>query len=355
VNSYTILAPSLSRGGAESMAYKYGRYLISRGHDVTFLLLEDRIDKRYRDVESEIIGAGSLKSSFFKLLFYKGDNERTHISLIPFYTFLFQITRFLRMDFGYKYIYTVHNNLDQDLPKKGIHALVRIWYLISLRKSRNVYAVCRELALELNRLDIRCSTISNVTDWKFDPTLGKRQVQDPMNIVMVGRLDYQKDYDYAFKFFESLVDNGIQFSVDIYGEGPEKNHIESIVKDKANLDVTVKGYSDDLENLLHDEKYGVLLLSSRYEGFGLVLIEALYKGIFPVSRDCDFGPREIISHGVGHLLPYEFKSDAVQGFIQVMKEWSSYSEEERLIRINEAKCKIEASIGDEWAQLESLQ
>lgn len=354
MNSYTILAPSLSRGGAESMAYKYGQYLVGRGHDVKFLLLEDRIDKRYQGVDVEVIGTDSLKLSFFKMLFYKGDRERIHISLIPFYTFLYQVSRFLRLEFGYRYIYTVHNNLDQDLPKKGVHALIRMWYLFSLRRSRNVYAVCRELTVELNRLGIRCSTISNITDWKYHPTVCSRQFLDPMKIVMVGRLDYQKDYNYAFAFFKALVNRGVDFSVDIYGEGPEINNLQSMIEDNPSLDVTLKGYSDNLEEIFNSEEYGVLLLSSRYEGFGLVLIEALYKGIFPVSRDCDFGPREIISCGVGYLLPYDFQYDAVKDFIRELKDWSSYSMGERVKLIDEARSKIEASIGEEWAQLESL-
>ena len=48
----------------------------------------------------------------------------------------------------------------------------------------------------------------------------------------------------------------------------------------------------------------IFAMTSRFEGFGLVLLEAMSFGLAPAAFDCDFGPREIITEGVdGFLVP----------------------------------------------------
>ena len=87
------------------------------------------------------------------------------------------------------------------------------------------------------------------------------------------------------------------------------------------------GYAEDVE-----EKYleaSIFALSSRYEGFGLVLIEAQAKGLPCISFNCKEGPREIIDNGVngflieeGNIDQYAEKLLMLMGDLELRKAFS---------------------------------
>jgi glycosyltransferase involved in cell wall biosynthesis len=88
----------------------------------------------------------------------------------------------------------------------------------------------------------------------------------------------------------------------IYGEGEDREKLQGMIDSYGLDNVFLAGYSDDLGKEM--DKASIFVLSSRYEGFGLVLAEAMAKGIPAISFDCPSGPSEIISHDKnGFLVP----------------------------------------------------
>lgn len=119
-------------------------------------------------------------------------------------------------------------------------------------------------------------------------------------VIAVGRYTYQKGFDLLVEAWKLVVDKHPDWSLHVYGEG-DRTELEQRIKE---LDLTksfmVNGRTDSII-----EKYlesSIFVLSSRYEGFGMVLTEAMSCGVPPVSFACPSGPRDIITHGVDGLL-----------------------------------------------------
>ncbi len=146
------------------------------------------------------------------------------------------------------------------------------------------------------------STIPNMVSVVPEPYKGF----GTKRIISVGRLDKQKGYDLLLlaltKVLPIVQDDG--WHVDIYGEGPELGILMSM-SSKLSLDkfVHFKGYTSAIEKEYATSEFYVM--SSRYEGFPMVLLEAAACGLPIVSFDCPEGPSVLLGNGGGILVPRE--------------------------------------------------
>lgn len=154
---------------------------------------------------------------------------------------------------------------------------------------------------------------------------------DTYRIITAGRLCKQKGFDFlikAWKIIEEDKDIDKRWRLDIYGEGEEKEHLEGlIVKNKLNR-IYLKGYTNNLEEEMINSS--LFVLSSRYEGFGLVLLEAQAKGLPCISFNCKEGPAEIIDDGVNGFLVNEEDVEALAEKMKILMN-------SRELRVNFAK------------------
>ncbi|WP_339980564.1 glycosyltransferase [Fusobacterium necrophorum] len=114
--------------------------------------------------------------------------------------------------------------------------------------------------------------------------------------LMVSRLDTsQKDFDTLFHAFYKAKKEGLQDKLYLIGEGvaekelKEKVHTLGLEKEILFLGLQKNPYPW----MTHSK---LLVHSSRAEGFGLVLVEALACGRMVITSDCPVGPREILNH-----------------------------------------------------------
>lgn len=123
-------------------------------------------------------------------------------------------------------------------------------------------------------------------------------------IVGVGRLHPAKDFATLIKAFSQLR-KARQARLIILGEGQERDSLEALMQELGIVDdVSLPGFVDNpYDYLIHARLF---VLSSRWEGFPNVLVEALAHGCPVVSTDCESGPAEILEDGqYGPLVPLQ--------------------------------------------------
>ena len=114
-------------------------------------------------------------------------------------------------------------------------------------------------------------------------------------VIAAGRHSYDKGFDLLVEAWKIVHETHPNWHLKIYGAGDAGSLIQQVselnLEETCHVESPVKNIS---EKFLESSIY---VLSSRFEGFGLVLIEAMSCGLPPVAFDCPFGPREIISDG----------------------------------------------------------
>ena len=123
-------------------------------------------------------------------------------------------------------------------------------------------------------------------------------------VIFVGRLCEQKGLEYLIKTWEIVSRKHKDWTLHMYGEGEQKTMLNHLIQESG-LENTVIVHQPTLQIM---EKYlesSIFLLTSRFEGFGMVLIEAMACGVPVVSFDCPWGPADIINDGEdGFLVEY---------------------------------------------------
>lgn len=120
-------------------------------------------------------------------------------------------------------------------------------------------------------------------------------------IVSCGTLDNIKRFDHVVETAGIVFAKHPDWCWHIYGDGPEKNNLEKMIGEKhLENNVFLKGYETDKSIIFGDKSF--MVLTSRFEGFGMVLIEAMQYHLPVISYDIKYGPKEIVNSDENGLL-----------------------------------------------------
>jgi glycosyltransferase involved in cell wall biosynthesis len=140
----------------------------------------------------------------------------------------------------------------------------------------------------------------------------KNDAPDIINVLFVGRLDFQKDPLTLLKSFEYFISNynGIKKVIlEIVGDGPDRPELEKYVFDSKilNNNVIFHGWSNSVDSFF--EVADIFISTPRYEAFGFVFIEAGYYNLPIIATNVE-GVPEVVSHNMGGILcnRYDFIS-----------------------------------------------
>lgn len=118
-------------------------------------------------------------------------------------------------------------------------------------------------------------------------------------VIAVGRLDYQKGFDRLVKIWEMVKKDPIakDWILDIYGQGEWREMLLAMIAERGLQDsLHINKPTDKIEHEYANSS--IIAMTSYYEGFGMVLVEAMSCGVPAIAFDCKCGPSDIIKDGV---------------------------------------------------------
>ena len=131
-------------------------------------------------------------------------------------------------------------------------------------------------------------------------------------VLAVGRLDYQKGFDRLIKIWKIISDGGnaTLWHLDIFGQGEWRGMLEEMIE-AAGLQssVTLNAPVKDIRS--EYTRSSILVMTSHYEGFPMVMAEALSCGLPVVSFDCKCGPKDMIANGENGILVRDGDTEAM--------------------------------------------
>ena len=119
-------------------------------------------------------------------------------------------------------------------------------------------------------------------------------------VLAVGRLHEQKGFDLLLQVWQPIEDKYPEWQLRIVGEGPERIELETQIKNLHLQHVSLAGRTADVAK--EYAAASLFVLSSRYEGLPLALIEAMWCGTPCVAFDCPQGPAELLADSRGWLV-----------------------------------------------------
>src|SRR5690606_19607980 len=166
----------------------------------------------------------------------------------------------------------------------------------------------------------------------------------------IGRLVYQKGFDDLLRAFAEVHAKMPELNLLILGNGPLEADLRALAHELNISDhVHLIGFRPNPIDYM--KRASLFVMSSRHEGFGNVLVEALSAGIPVVSTDCDYGPSEILEQGrYGALVPVGDVSSlalAIETALEILPD--------RVALQTRAKTFSPASIADRYLTVLGIQ
>jgi len=242
-----------------------------------------------------------------------GKNENKYLKILKLPLFAFRYYKFIKKEkievsFSFLYVPNLINVLAKRLFRlkskvilsersnilfqpKPIKFLVKYLYKYSDIVIPNSIGSERTLVSQFSVNPNKIKTINNPII--INQIKGTNSKKNIFTFISVGRLIDVKNFELLIRAF-SKIKSKIKTELIIVGDGKEELNLKNLVK-KENIGdkVIFSGFVNNISDFYR--RSDCFVLTSRYEGFPNVILEALSYGLPVISTDCKFGPREILS------------------------------------------------------------
>ena len=225
----------------------------------------------------------------------------------------------------------------------------RDWqYLQQTKNLDQVVVLTKNAQIEWKKTHNNVCIINNPSpfatiNYKIDDKEYKRAIA-------IGRLEDQKGFDLLIESWKKVYDIHPNWKLDIFGEGSKKDVLQNMISENC-LDqvITLKGITRNVQQELLTSDFYVM--SSRYEGLPMVLLESIANGLPIVSFDCPTGPAEIVENNDCGVLALNGNINDLSEKIIYMIESVDIRKEMSAVAIEKSKkYSIELIMG-QWVDL----
>lgn len=336
-----IFLMDLRGGGAERVMLNLATGFASQGMKVDLVLVQSTGEyTKQIPATLNVISLDSprLTASLFKLiLYFKKQKPKALISALEDTNLIAILARQIART-PTKLIVTVHNHLSHEvkystqLKRKIVPYLIRWMYCYA----DAVVGVSEGVVQDLLKFGSQKSKTHVIYNPIVTPDLLSK-IKDPLDnswfkskeipvIVAVGRLNRQKDFGTLIHAFSQVIKHRPARLV-ILGDGEEREKLESLIQ-KLNLTDQVALLNFVANPYIYMRDSALLVLSSAWEGFGNVLVEAMAVGTPVVSTNCDSGPAEILENGkYGRLVEVGDVNALAEAILETLNHQHITSEE----------------------------
>ncbi|MFS4482098.1 glycosyltransferase [Hyunsoonleella sp. 2307UL5-6] len=298
-----LLVSSLSSGGAEKVAANLSIALEKRGYSITIVSMQNHITYNY---SGRLYNFGVVKEEFGKL--------KAFVKFIKFFKqneFDCVIDHRLRdvylKELVFSKIVFKHLNVIYCIHNYHLHYYFSFLNIIWLAKLPHVkrgsfVTVSNSIRDRLyKKLSITGKTIYNFIDTTQLLKYSHSISTDNSYIIGIGRLTDVKQFDVLIECYQQSKLPKQNIKLFIVGDGPEQSKLKGLINNSEFKNrIKIMPFTNEPYPLIQNAK--ALVLSSKFEGFPMVLLEALNLGTPLIAYNCNSGPNEIIKHNLNGIL-----------------------------------------------------
>lgn len=290
-----MVLPDLSRGGAQNVFIKLANEL-SKDNEVSLCVLTNEdlslksslssnVSLTIIDSSRVLFSVKSLYKTIRKL------NPKTVFSTLGYVNIVVGLLSFFFPDV--KFVGREGNILSLKLHEAKYPELLIYFYKLSYRGFSKIIMQSKDMKKDFliyfPQFKEKIFTIPNPIE------ISQEQKKESHRVIAMGKLHPQKGFDLLIETYSQIRNPR---PLDIYGEGEERRKLEELINEKKMDDIIhLKGLTSFPLKELASAKF--FILSSRYEGFPNVVLEALSVGTPVIANKCPGGINEIFESGKG--------------------------------------------------------
>ncbi len=330
-----IVLPDLGGGGAERLHVNLANDWVAKKLDVEFVLMRsggDLIELLAPEITVVSLNVDRIRDAIFPLATYLRQSRPEVVIAAMWPLTSAVVFSWLLSGRRGKLFLSEHENLTVSYIKQlrttpfYLRNLIRFSYPFATGIIAVSQGVLNDL-LSLSSLpNNKVRVIYNPAATGVSSLRESRMLQEQLwgigfdlHILSVGRLTQQKDHETLIKAF-ALLPKNINVKLVILGEGLLRAELSALIEELGLQDrVSLPGFTTNPYPWFRSAD--LFVLSSRWEGFGNVLVEALECGIPVVSTNCASGPNEILEDGrYGKLVPVQDPTSLASAIFQSLNE-----------------------------------